>query len=144
MAGTSRFWKSMAWGALAGAAYSLLNRETRTAVVDGAKKVSDNVAYAVKNPREITDTIRETAKKIQNTVEQMNDDIAYIAGKVDELRETTPQLVGILKETKEAFVKPEDSDATVSSIPGGGISGKDGNDPILSEVVLKEADTVGS
>jgi gas vesicle protein len=144
MAGTSKFWKSMMWGALAGAAVSLLNKETRTAVIDGAKKASDNMAYAVKHPREITDTIRDAAKKIQSTVEQMNDDIAYIAGKVDELRETTPQLVGILKETKGAFAKNEDSRETVSAMPGGGISGSDGKDPILSEVVLKEADTVGS
>jgi hypothetical protein len=145
MAGTSKFWKAMVWGALAGGAVSLLNKETRTAVVDGAKKTSNNLTYAVKNPREITNSIREAAKKIQTTVEQMNDDIVYIAGKVDELRSTTPQLVGILKETKEAFVHEDDSKPeSVSAMAGGGISGVDGKEPILSEVVLKEADKVGS
>ncbi|CEG25649.1 hypothetical protein [Bacillus sp. B-jedd] len=145
MAGTKRFWKMMLLGALAGGAVSLFKRETRTAVFDGVKKTSDNVAYALKNPGEITDSIRDAAKKIQNTVEQMNDDIVYIAGKVEELRGTTPQLVGILKETKGAFAKKEDSEGpeTVSAMAGG-ISGKDGKEPILNEVILKEADTVGS
>lgn len=145
MAGTSRFWKMMFLGALAGGAVSLFKRETRTAVFDGVKKTSDNIGYALKNPGEITDSIRDAARKIQNTVEQMNDDIVYIAGKVEELRGTTPQLVGILKETKDAFAKKEESEGleTVSAMAGG-ISGKDGKEPILSEVVLKEADTVGS
>ena len=132
-------------GAIAGGAVSLLKRETRTAVFDGVKKTSDNLTYALKNPGEITDSIRDAAKKIQNTVEQMNDDIVYIAGKVEELRGTTPQLVGILKETKGAFAKKEDGEGseTVSAMAGG-ISGEDGKAPILNEVILKEADTVGS
>ncbi|WP_197277460.1 YtxH domain-containing protein [Bacillus sp. FJAT-27245] len=146
MAGTSKFWKAVALGALAGGALSLFNKETRTAVVEGAKKTSGNLMYVVKNPQEITTSIRDAAKKIQATVEQMNDDIVYIAGKVDELRGTTPQLVGILKETKEAFVKKEDSDIpeTVSAMAGGVKPDSDGNEPVLSEVVLKEADTVGT
>ncbi|WP_409273652.1 YtxH domain-containing protein [Neobacillus sp. SCS-31] len=146
MAGTSKFWKAIALGALAGGAISLFNKETRKAVYEGAKKTSSNLTYAMKNPHEITNSIREAAKKIQNTVEQMNDDIAYIAGKVDELRGTTPQLVGILKETKEAFVKKEDNGnpETVSAMAGGMKNDSDGNEPVLSEVVLKEADTVGT
>ncbi|RHW41559.1 YtxH domain-containing protein [Neobacillus notoginsengisoli] len=145
MAGTSRFWKMIVLGALAGGAISLFKRETRTAVFDSAKKTSDNLVYALKNPGEITDTIRDAAKKIQHTVEQMNDDIVYIAGKVEELRDTTPQLVGILKDTKGAFAKKEEGEGpeTVSAMAGG-ISGEDGKDPILSEVILKEADTVGT
>ncbi|WP_316570124.1 YtxH domain-containing protein [Neobacillus sp. YIM B06451] len=146
MAGTSKFWKAIALGALAGGAISLFNKETRKAVFEGAKKTSSNLTYAMKNPHEITNSIREAAKKIQNTVEQMNDDIAYIAGKVDELRGTTPQLVGILKETKEAFAKKEDNGNpdTVSAMAGGMKNDSDGNEPVLSEVVLKEADTVGT
>lgn len=146
MAGTGKFWKAMIWGALAGGAISLFNKETRKAVFEGAKKTSSNLTYAVKNPHEITNSIRDAAKKIQNTVEQMNDDIVYIAGKVDELRGTTPQLVGILKETKETFVKKDDGCApeTVSAMAGGAKADSDGNEPILSEVVLKEADTVGT
>ncbi|WP_059172485.1 hypothetical protein [Bacillus sp. FJAT-27445] len=146
MAGTSKFWKAVVWGALAGGAISLFNKETRTAVFEGAKKTTTNLSYAVKNPGEITNSIRDAAKKIQTTVEQMNDDIVYIAGKVEELRGTTPQLVGILKETKDTFVKKEDSNApeTVSAMAGGAKSDSDGDEPVLSEVVLKEADTVGT
>lgn len=111
MANAHRFWKGMFWGALAGGAVSLLDRETRLAMKENCRKVSANVAYIVKNPGKITDQVKDTALKFKTTVEEVSEDLSYIAGKVEELRETTPEVVKIVKETKDTFTKNDNNDS---------------------------------
>lgn len=51
--------------------------------------------------------MQDATSKIRTTVEQVSGDISFIADKVEELREVTPAVTGIVKETKEAFQKEE-------------------------------------
>jgi gas vesicle protein len=108
MANLRKLWKGMLWGALAGGAVSLLDKETRLAVKESCQKAAKSITYVVKNPEEITQQVKEKALQFKTTVEEIGEDISYIADKVEELRETTPQVTKMLKETKDTFIKNEE------------------------------------
>lgn len=106
----NQFWKGILLGALAGGAISLLDRQTREAMKENIQKTSCKVAYIVRNPGEVSDKVKGTAAKIKIAYEQMSEDISYITDKVEELKELTPQVTNILKETKETFTGHEQTD----------------------------------
>ena len=106
----NQFWKGMLLGALAGGAISLLDKPTREAMKENVQKTSSKVAYIVRNPGEIADKVKETAAKVKTTFEQVSEDISYITDKVGELKELTPQVTDIIKETKETFTGSEEAD----------------------------------
>jgi gas vesicle protein len=110
MTSKNQFWKGMLYGAIAGSALSLLDKQTRQIMKGNVQKAYNQVSYVVRHPDEISAQVKETAEKIRNTVEQVSEDISYITGKVDELRELTPQVKGIVKETKETFSKTEETE----------------------------------
>ncbi len=105
----NQFWRGMLLGALAGGAISLLDKQTREVMKENVQKTTTKVTYILKNPGEITDKVKETAEKFKTTVKQVSEDISYITDKVDELREITPQVTDILKETKDTFSKSDES-----------------------------------
>lgn len=109
MANSSKFWKGMLLGALAGGALSLLDKQTRVVMKENCQKAASGAASIIKNPRKVTGQIKETAQKVRSTVEQVGEDLAFIAEKVEELRETTPQVTKMIKETKETFAKNDDN-----------------------------------
>lgn len=104
----NKFWKGMLYGALAGGALSLFDKNTRQIMKKNVSKVYQQVSYVVQHPREISDQVKETAEKFRTTFEQVSEDISYITGKVDELRELTPQVKEIVKDTKGTFSKNDD------------------------------------
>jgi gas vesicle protein len=108
MSNLKKFWKGMLWGALAGGAISLLDKETRAAMKENCQKCAKSASHLIKNPGEFTDQVKETANKLKTTVEEIGEDISFIASKVEELRETTPQVTRMLKETKDTFTKNKD------------------------------------
>jgi gas vesicle protein len=101
---SNKFWKGMLWGALAGGAVSLFDKDTRLVMKGHCQKASE----MIKNPGETYDQLKDAVIKIKTVVEQVNEDLSYISEKVEELRESTPQVANIIKETKEAFSKKED------------------------------------
>lgn len=104
---TKKFWQGVLLGALAGGAMSLLDRETRKSVVEGCKKTTSDISYYMKHPNEVVEQVKEASSQLRNTIEQVSDDVSFIAEKVEELREVTPAVTGIVKDTKEAFTKDE-------------------------------------
>jgi gas vesicle protein len=120
--GKNLFLKGIFYGAIVGGALSLLDKKTRQDMKVNVKKAYEQVSYAARHPGEITENVKETAEKIRNTIEQVSEDLSYITGKVDELRELTPQVKEIVKETKSTFSNHEDSDA----------------EELLKEVVVEE------
>lgn len=108
MGNTNRFWKGMLLGALAGGAISLLDKETRQAVVEGIKKGKEEVTYFITHPNEVAEQVRSKTQALRNTVEQVSEDVSFIAEKVEELKEVTPAVVGIVNDTKEAFFEESD------------------------------------
>ncbi|XJZ27890.1 YtxH domain-containing protein [Bacillota bacterium Lsc_1132] len=107
MANSNKFWKGMFVGALVGGALSLLDKETRAAMKENWQKAAHGAAVVVKNPKKVTNQIKETVQKVRTTVEQVGEDLAFIAEKVEELKETTPQVTKLLKETKDTFTKKD-------------------------------------
>lgn len=105
----NQFWKGMLIGAIAGGAISLLDKQTRLAMKENVQKTSSKVSEVLCNPGKITDKVKETAAKIKTTAQQVTEDISYISNKVGEIRELTPQVTDILKETKDAFSKSEET-----------------------------------
>jgi gas vesicle protein len=105
MSNLKKFWKGMLWGALAGGAITLLDKDTRDAMKENCQKATKSVSHLIKNPGEFTNQVKETAIKLKTTVEEIGEDISFIASKVEELKETTPQVTKMLKETKDTFTK---------------------------------------
>lgn len=105
----NQFWKGMLLGAIAGGTISLLDKHTRSVMRENLQNASSQVSHILRNPGEISKKVKRTAVKIKTTVEQVSEDINYIVGKVDELRELTPQVTDRLKETKNAFSESKET-----------------------------------
>lgn len=103
--GKSLFWKGVLYGALAGGALSLLDKDTRETVASGCKKATKEVTHYVKNPGEAIDRAKEMSNQIKTAIEQVSEEVSFIAEKVDELKETTPYVAGLVEDTKEAFIE---------------------------------------
>ena len=85
----SKFWKGVLFGAIAGGALSMLDRDTRQTVVAGCQKTM----------------------RIRNTFEVVGAEVSFFAEKIDELKEVTPQVSHFVKETKDSFIeKPEEAE----------------------------------
>lgn len=106
----NKFWKGVLLGALAGGALTLFDRETREAVASGCRRTGKKVCYYVKHPDEAARMVSESTKKIRSTIAEVEEDISFITEKVEELRELTPQMVDIVKDTKEVLLD-SDKDA---------------------------------
>ncbi|MED3979567.1 YtxH domain-containing protein [Priestia megaterium] len=92
-------------GAIIGGAVSLFDKETRTSVIQGSKKLKDKTTTLIQHPELVTDTVKEKYETIRTTIEQVSEDVSFVAGKVEKLKETTPQVMEIVNDTKEAFVE---------------------------------------
>lgn len=103
----NRLWDGILIGALVGAAVSMFDKQTRDHVIKGSRKLGAQVTKAVKNPKQTQEAIKEKLNEFKETVEHISEDVSFIAGKVDELREVTPQVFDIVKETKEVFTEEE-------------------------------------
>lgn len=92
-------------GAIIGGAVSLFDKETRSSVIQGSKKLKDKTKTLIQHPELVTDTVKEKYETIRTTIEQVSEDVSFVAGKVEKLKETTPQVIEIVNDTKEAFVE---------------------------------------
>ncbi|KRD92803.1 hypothetical protein [Priestia megaterium] len=92
-------------GAIIGGTVSLFDKETRSSVIQGSKKLKDKTITLIQHPELVTDTVKEKYETIRTTIEQVSEDVSFVAGKVEKLKETTPQVMEIVNDTKEAFVE---------------------------------------
>ncbi|MDM8147010.1 YtxH domain-containing protein [Priestia megaterium] len=92
-------------GAIIGGVVSLFDKETRSSVIQGSKKLKDKTTTLIQHPELVTDTVKEKYETIRTTIEQVSEDVSFVAGKVEKLKETTPQVMEIVNDTKEAFVE---------------------------------------
>lgn len=112
--GKSKFISGMIIGAIAGGAISLFDRATRNSVLAGCKKTTSDVTSMIKHPKEAIEKVKTMTSNMRTTMEQVSEDVTFIAQKVEELKDVTPQVVGIVKETKEAFTN---DDKKVTGMP---------------------------
>ncbi len=102
--------RGMFVGALVGAVVSLLDKQTRDDVIETSKSISSKLKGFVEDPTALTTEVREKIDTVKDTIHEVSEDIAFINEKVKELKETTPQVVSLLQETKERFIpKREES-----------------------------------
>ena len=109
----SKFVKGMLVGAIAGAGISLFDRATREDVKFRLKTVSYDVRYYSKNREELKLKLQEKADKLQTVYNQFSQDAQYITGKVEEIKELSPQVKTLVSETKDAFVHSKEEYKTI-------------------------------
>lgn len=107
-----KFWKGILLGAIAGGAISLLDRETRQTVLANCQETGSKVAHYVKHPQEAVRCVKDSTRRIRTTIEDMSEEISFIAEKVEELREITPQVTDIIKDTKEVLLDDHSDEKT--------------------------------
>lgn len=110
MESKNKFWTGVFAGAVAGGLISLLDRDTRKIVGEKCENATKNISYVITHPKEIAMNIKEKTKELKETANQMSEDISYIARKIEEFRELTPEVTGLVKDTKEAFTKDKASE----------------------------------
>src|SRR6478752_953005 len=70
-------------GAIIGGAVSLFDKETRSSVIQGSKKLKDKTTTLIQHPELVTDTVKEKYETIRTTIEQVSEDVSFVAGKVN-------------------------------------------------------------
>ncbi|WP_050614012.1 YtxH domain-containing protein [Bacillus testis] len=101
----SKLWKGILFGALAGAAVTMLDKHTRETMMESCKNGYRTTKDFVQNPDRLLEDLKETSNKIRSSIESISDDVSFISGKVEEFKEVTPQVVNAVKETKDAIVE---------------------------------------
>ena len=99
----SQFTKAILLGALAGAAISLINKDTRSSVADSGKSIASDVKNFLLHPDGVLNQVKEATGTMRSTVEKISDDVTFIAEKVEEFKEVPSQLVKMVIDTKESF-----------------------------------------
>jgi adenylosuccinate synthase len=67
-----------------------------------------DVRYYSKNPDVVKLKLQEKSEKYQSIYEQVASDATYFKGKMDELKELSPQVKELVVDTKEAFTEAKD------------------------------------
>ncbi|QUW23498.1 YtxH domain-containing protein [Sporosarcina sp. Marseille-Q4063] len=100
--------KYIFFGALAGGLISLCDRATREDVVNKSRSFMSDVRYYSKNPDVVKLKLQEKSEKYQSIYEQVANDATYFKGKMDELKELSPQVKELVVDTKDAFTEAKD------------------------------------
>lgn len=104
----SKFMQAVFIGALAGAAISLFDKQTRYSVLENSKSCMNNMKEFVKNPNGVLTQVRETSSKVRSTVEKISEDVSFISQKVEEMKDIPSQVAQVVMETKEVFTAEEE------------------------------------
>ncbi len=91
--------KGLLLGGLIGASLSMLDKRTRKNSLYNMRRLSTSITDFDTMSSSITDT----SEKVKQTAEKVSNDVAFILEKVEELKEVTPTIASIVKETKDAF-----------------------------------------
>ncbi|MFD2445080.1 YtxH domain-containing protein [Bacillus sp. CGMCC 1.16607] len=105
MGKTNKFWTGVILGAVAGGVVSLLDKDTREVVSEKCGKAAKNISYILTHPKEVATNVKEKTIELCTTAKEMGEELSYIFEKIEEVRELTPEVTELVKETKEAFVK---------------------------------------
>ena len=100
--------KFIFFGALAGGLISLCDRTTREQVKSKSRKFVSDVRYYSRNPDLVKLMIQKKTEKYQSIYEQVANDASYFKGKIDELKELSPQVKELVVDTKDAFTEAKD------------------------------------
>lgn len=97
--------KYIFFGALAGGLISLCDRATREQVQKKSRKFTSDIRYYSRHPDIVKLMIQKKTEKYQSIYEQVANDASYFKGKIDELKELSPQVKELVVDTKDAFTE---------------------------------------
>jgi hypothetical protein len=106
--GGNKLGKYIFLGALVGGLISLCDRTTREQVVNKSKDFMSDVRYYSRNPDVVKLKLQEKSEKYQSIYEQVASDATYFKGKMNELKELSPQVKELVVDTKDAFTEAKD------------------------------------
>lgn len=101
--GKSKLLEGIIIGAIAGAAISMLDKNTRRTVIENSKAVKNKTVHMIKHPDEVKQNLQEKYAAVRETIEQVSDDVSFLTTQVEQLKKTTPQVLDVVKTTKETF-----------------------------------------
>jgi len=99
----SKLGKYVLYGAIAGACISLFDRRTREDLMRRTKGLSADVKFYSKNPDILKWKMQDRTQQMKSVYDQLSNDISYIQGKVQEMKDLTPQVKNLVMDTKDAF-----------------------------------------
>ena len=115
MMSNGKFGKFIIVGALTGAIVSMFDRGTRNQVVKKSNDLISEMKFYSKNPDVLKWKLEDKKKKYTSIFEQLSGDVTYIKERVEELKTLTPQVKGLVMDTKEAFVESKDEYKSIVS-----------------------------
>ncbi|KKI89085.1 hypothetical protein WQ54_28080 [Bacillus sp. SA1-12] len=104
MANGNKLLTGMLLGAVIGAAVSLLDKRTRGDVIQSGKKVSSKIKGYIEQPTMLTTDVKKKIDEAKDIVQEVSEDLSFVNEKVKELKETTPQVVNMIQETRDRFI----------------------------------------
>ncbi|KMY53075.1 MULTISPECIES: hypothetical protein [Bacillaceae] len=110
--GKGKFFTKVAIGAAIGGAIALLDRQTRAEMKEWAVYLFE----MAKDPENLSASSREIMNRAKETAQQISEDVSYIRGKVDSLRDLTPEVKDLVDETKSTFLPEGESTAGGASV----------------------------
>ena len=99
----SKFMQAVLIGALAGAAVSLFDKNTRKTVIANSKDGWTCMKDLIQNPTNLLEQVQETSSEFRSTVEKISNDVSFISKRVEEMKSIPTQVANVVMETKEAF-----------------------------------------
>ncbi|KAB7672530.1 hypothetical protein [Bacillus sp. B1-b2] len=91
--------KGLFIGSMVGVAFSLFDKQTRTQSVQNIRNWKETAT----DLKAMTNSINRTSEKIKSTAVKLSDDATFVVEKLEELKEITPVVAGIIRETKDTF-----------------------------------------
>lgn len=93
MEGNNKLIKGILFGALAGAAITLLDRETREKTVVQVKGCGRTVWHYSKHPSELIENFSDQISVARQKIEEVTDDITFIVEKVNDIKQSSDKLL---------------------------------------------------
>lgn len=101
--GQSKFSKGILFGALAGAAISLLDRQTREVMKTRARSAQERARYYSENREVLKHDIEMKINHYKSLYEKLSQDAQYLSSQVNEVKQIAPQVQTLFSETKDTF-----------------------------------------
>lgn len=101
--GQSKFSKGILFGALAGAAISLLDRQTREVMKTRARSAQERARYYSENREILKHDIEMKINHYKSLYEKLSQDAQYLSSQVNEVKQIAPQVQTLFSETKDTF-----------------------------------------
>lgn len=110
---SNKFVKGMTYGAIAGASISLLDKSTRSEMMNKIKSASTYVKYYAQNPEDLKAKVQEKTDKLTSMYTQFSLDAKTFSEKVNEFKTLTPQVKTLVTDTKDAFAQSKEEYKTL-------------------------------